>query len=187
MHRSEIQLEEVPAPARLAPFAVAFGAEVYGRGAAGPGAQHGSSRMLLRPSGPEELATGRFVLLHDPTGSEAWNGRFRIVTYTRARLDDAMGNDHLVGSVAWTWFTESLADHGARHHSAGGTATRILSESYGTLADRPDGVDVELRASWTPETPEVRRHLEAWCEMVCTFAGLPPRPSGVTHLPQRRS
>lgn len=185
--RSEIRLAEIPAPARLAPFAVALGAEVFESSPTSPTPPHGPARLLMPAPEPEELATGRFILLYDPEGSEVWNGRFRIVTYIRAQLEPDMGNDALLGSVAWTWLVEALANHGARHHSTGGTATRILSESYGSLEDRADTIDIELRASWTPETADVRRHLEAWSEMVCTFAGLPPLPAGVAHLPHRRS
>lgn len=134
----------------------------------------------------EELATGRFILLHDPNGSDLWGGTFRIVTYIRAQLEADIGNDSLLGNVAWAWLVEFLDEHGARHSNAGGTATRILSESYGSLASRPDAIDIELRASWTPEGRDMRSHLDAWIDIVCTFAGLPPVPDGVTLLPQRR-
>ena len=164
--RTELKLEEIPAPTRLAPYGAALGAEVMVDG--------------------EEQATGRFILLHDPDGSSLWEGTFRIVTYIRAQLEPDIGNDALLGNVAWAWLVEALDEHGAEHRSAGGTATRILSESYGTLAARPDAVDIELRASWTPVGPSVQAHLEAWSQMVCTFAGLPPVPDGVTLLPQRR-
>ena len=69
--RSELRCRN-PAPARLAPFAVALGAEVM---ASGPGSGttpvHGPAAMALAAaSGTEdddtELATGRFILLHDP-------------------------------------------------------------------------------------------------------------------------
>ena len=133
-----------------------------------------------------ELATGRFILLHDPDGSAVWDGTFRIVTYIRAELDAEMGNDALLGSVAWTWLLDALHDHGARYRNAGGTATRILSESFGSLADNQDAIDIELRASWTPDSADLQSHLEAWSDMVCTFAGLPPLPEGVTSLPNRR-
>ncbi len=162
----ELSLEEIPAPSRLAPYGVALAAEVM--------------------AGGEVLATGRFILLHDPNGSSLWEGTFRVVTYIRAELEPDIGNDSLLGNVAWAWLVEALDEHGAEHRAAGGTATRILSESYGTLAARPDTVDIELRASWTPSGPAVRAHLEAWSAMVCTFAGLPPLPDGVTPLPQRR-
>lgn len=187
--RSELRLDEIPAPARLAPFAVALGAEVVGPGDGAPAAVHGPAAAALAPaagSDDVELATGRFILLHDPDGSEVWDGEFRIVTYIRAQLEPDMGNDEMLGSVAWTWLVEALENHRAPYRSAGGTATRVLSESFGTLADRPDTIDIELRASWTPEGRDIGAHLEAWADMVCTFAGLPPLPEGVAALPRRR-
>jgi len=182
--RSELRLEELPAPSRLAPFAVALGAEVIGPAPALP--LHGPAMMAAARTDPPELATGRFILLHDPDSSPLWDGTFRIVTYIRAQLEADMGNDAMLGSVAWTWLVEALESHHAPYRAAGGTATRILSESYGTLSDRQDSIDIELRASWTPATPDVRSHLEAWSDMVCTFAGLPPLPEGVSALPKRR-
>ncbi|WP_400159166.1 DUF3000 domain-containing protein [Arthrobacter sp. BPSS-3] len=185
--RSELRLDEIPAPARLAPFAVALGAEVVGPGDGAP--VHGPAAAALAPaagSDDVELATGRFILLHDPDGSEVWDGEFRIVTYIRAQLEPDMGNDEMLGSVAWTWLVEALENHRAPYRSAGGTATRVLSESFGTLADRPGTIDIELRASWTPEGRDIGAHLEAWADMVCTFAGLPPLPEGVAVLPRRR-
>ena len=174
--RSELRLEEIPAPSRLAPYAVALGAEVFAPGVA-PGQE---------PDDADELATGRFILLHDPEGSALWDGTFRIVTYIRAQLEADIGTDAMLGSVAWTWLVEALDTYRAGYRAAGGTATRILSESYGSLAGRPDSIDIELRASWTPASEDVKAHLEAWSDMVCTFAGLPPLPEGVSALPNRR-
>jgi hypothetical protein len=191
--RKELRLAEIPAPARLAPFAVALGAEVMAPGAPATPV-HGPAAMALAAasaSGPAdedetELATGRFILLHDPDGSAVWDGEFRIVTYIRAELEPEMGNDQMLGTVAWTWLVEALENHNAAYRAAGGTATRVLSESFGTLAGRPGSIDIELRASWTPASSNVQAHLEAWSDMVCTFAGLPPLPDGVTALPPRR-
>ncbi len=197
--RSELRLDEIPAPARLAPFAVALGAEVIvPSGGKDQSPVHGPAAMAMARSAAagasagddaddgEELATGRFILLHDPDGSAVWDGEFRIVTYIRAQLDAEMGNDEMLGSVAWTWLVEALETHNAPYRAAGGTATRVLSESFGTLADRPASIDIELRASWTPASADVQAHLEAWSDMVCTFAGLPPLPEGVSALPRRR-
>lgn len=184
--RSELRLDEIPAPSRLAPYAVALGAEVFQDSRPGPLAAHGPARAAHRNEHPEELATGRFILLYDPDGSDVWDGTFRIVTYIRAQLEPDMGNDALLGSVAWTWLVEALQSHGAGYREAGGTATRILSESFGSLAERADTIDIELRASWTPDSDSVQNHLEAWADMVCTFAGLPPLPEGVSALPTRR-
>ncbi|WP_415856161.1 DUF3000 domain-containing protein [Sinomonas sp. G460-2] len=178
--RSELRLEEIPAPARLAPYAVALEAEVLDSA--------GRPRTPRHAPAPDtgELATGRFILLHDPEPPAVWQGTFRIVTYIRARLEPEMAEDALLGSVAWTWLVEALEKHGAGYTAAGGTATRVLSESFGTLAGRRESIDIELRASWTPTSPAVRSHLEAWADMVCTFAGLPPLPDGVAPLPRRR-
>ncbi|WP_299165730.1 DUF3000 domain-containing protein [uncultured Arthrobacter sp.] len=184
--RAELRLDEIPAPSRLAPYAVALGAEVLQGAQPGPLPLHGPARAAFQQDHSEELATGRFILLYDPEGSEVWDGTFRIVTYIRAQLEPDMGNDALLGSVAWTWLVEALHNHDAGYRSAGGTATRILSESYGSLADRVDTIDIELRASWTPDSDSVQKHLEAWGDMVCTFAGLPPLPEGVAALPNRR-
>lgn len=191
--RKELRLAEIPAPARLAPFAVALGAEVmaHGAGTAATALQGPAAMALAAAAGSAgdddtELATGRFILLHDPDGSAVWDGEFRIVTYIRAELEAEMGNDEMLGTVAWTWLVEALENHKADYRAAGGTATRVLSESFGTLSERPGTIDIELRASWTPATADVTAHLEAWSDMVCTFAGLPPLPDGVTALPHRR-
>jgi Protein of unknown function (DUF3000) len=191
--RSELRLAEIPAPARLAPYAVALGAEVLAPGdGSGTTPVHGPAAMALAAAAgtddedDTELATGRFILLHDPDGSAVWDGEFRIVTYIRAQLEPEMGNDEMLGTVAWTWLVEALENHRAPYRAAGGTATRVLSESFGTLSDRPGSIDIELRASWTPASSDVTAHLEAWSDMVCTFAGLPPLPDGVSALPRRR-
>ncbi|PQZ95800.1 enoyl-CoA hydratase [Arthrobacter sp. MYb227] len=183
--RSELRLEEIPAPARLAPYALALAADVHERLPRRLSSTKAASEPQSTSLG-EELATGRFVLLHDPAGSSLWDGTFRIVTYIRARMESEMGNDAMLGSVAWTWLVDALDQSGAEYRQAGGTATRVLSESYGTLADRTDTIDIELRASWTPGDENISKHLQAWADMVCTFAGLPPLPQGVTALPYRR-
>lgn len=166
--RSEVKLDELPAPKRLAPFAVALGAQVH------------------EAVGEPELATGRFILLHDPAGSDIWHGDFRIVTFIRASLEADVGNDPMVGAIAWTWLVEALETHQLDYDHAGGTATRVLSEGFGGLATQADTIDIELRASWTPAGPDAQDHLEAWADMVCAFAGLPPVPEGVTALPRIR-
>ncbi len=168
--RPEVRLAEVPAPARVAPFAVALSADV------------------ARAGDDEDLATGRFVLLHDPAGQEAWEGDLRVVTFARAELDPETGADPLLGDVGWSWFVDALAEGGVEHAAAGGTVTRVLSDSYGSLAEREPTVELEVRASWSPlgGPDAVGDHLRAWADhLLCTVAGLPPLPAGVTALPRR--
>lgn len=179
--RPEAQVTEVPAPTRLAPFGVALRAEVSAP------TIHGHQVPKLRPveaAGTE--ATGRFILLHDPAGQDAWGGDFRVVIYIRAQLDPEMSDDPLLASVAWTWLVDALNHHGVRHSAAGGTATRILSESFGSLETKASANDVELRASWTPTGGDFGTHLQAWADMVCCFAGVPDLPDGVIALPHFR-
>jgi hypothetical protein len=165
--RSEVVLEETPAPQRLAPYAVAMTADLV--------------------VGDDELATGRLVLLHDPAGHEAWQGTFRVVTYVRADLEPEMAVDPVLPDVGWAWLMEALSGHGAAYAAASGTVTRVSSESFGGMATEPGSAQIEIRASWTPMDEEYGAHLLAWCDVLCTTAGLPPVPAGVTPLPTRRA
>ncbi|WP_326554591.1 DUF3000 domain-containing protein [Micromonospora sp. NBC_01813] len=161
--REEIQIEEVGAPQRLAPYAFALSATV------------------LR--GSDEVATGRLVLLHDPAGHDAWQGTLRLVTYVTADLEVDLVADPLLPGVGWTWLTDALETHGATYTAIGGTVTQTCSTRFGELAGPPAGGDIEIRASWTPLDTGLSAHLLAWCDLLASTAGLPP--PGVTALPAR--
>ncbi|MGO0604903.1 MAG: DUF3000 domain-containing protein [Brevibacterium sp.] len=176
---NNVSISEIPAPARLAPYSYALGAEVS------------ADETFLRASGEtiDELATGRIVVLYDPAAPEEWEGSFRVVSYIRAELEHELGNETMLGHVAWSWLEDALDSNDCQVLAAGGTTTRVLSESFGTLADRPATIDLELRASWTPVIDEpdlIGNHFEAWIDLLSTVAGLPPLPEGVTALPGRR-
>jgi hypothetical protein len=171
--RPEVRLAEIPGPARIAPFSVALEGEVL-VGRDDPGGELG------------EVATGRFVVLHDPDGQEPWRGTFRVVTLVRATLEPELAADPLLAEVAWSWVTETLEAAGVEHAALGGTVTRVLSQSFGALAGTPDAVDLELRASWTPAGTDLGTHLAVWADLMCTAGGLPPLPEGVTALTPRR-
>ena len=176
---NNVSISEIPAPARLAPYSYALGAEVS------------ADETFLRASGEaiDELATGRIVVLFDPAAPEEWEGSFRVVSYIRAELEHELGNEAMLGYVAWSWLEDALDANDCEVLAAGGTTTRVLSESFGTLADRPATIDLELRASWTPVIDEpdlIGNHFEAWIDLLSTVAGLPPLPEGVTALPGRR-
>lgn len=172
--RPEFVLEEVPAPQRLAPSAVALTAE------------------LVDPA--VESASGRFVLLHDPDGVEEWQGSFRAVVFARAALEQDLVDDPLLHDVGWSWVVEALASRGCRTTQLGGTVTRTSGRSFGTMADRPSDGFVEIRASWTPvEAPDtgevlddLAQHVSAWVDILSQAAGLPPIPHGVAHVGGRR-
>lgn len=167
--RPELDVEEIPAPQRIAPYAVAIGADVA--------------------IGDEELGNGRLVLLHDPAGNPAWEGTFRCVTYARATVDSEMVTDPLLPEVGWSWLTDALVRHDAGYVAPSGTVTSVSSQSFGSMADEPHRAEVEIRASWTPLVAvgrDVTPHVQAWQDLLCMVAGLPPLPQGVLPMPLHR-
>ena len=159
--RSEVYVEPLRPPQRLAPWSYAIGADV-------------------RDEDGDELATGRLVLLHDPDGVEAWEGELRLVAFASADMDDQIGQDPMLPGVGWSWLTSALAEREAEYRAAGGTVTQTTSTRFGDIAGPHTTVTIELRASWTPETAEMGPHLAAFVDMLCLAAGLPPE--GVTLL-----
>ena len=169
--RAEIYFEEVPAPQRLAPHAVAFSVDV-------------SNDPSLEDS---DIATGRFVMLYDPAGQEAWNGNFRAVTFVRSAIEADLQSDPLLTDVAWSWVSESLETAYADFTSPSGTVTRVSSASYGQLSEKELSSELEIRASWTPINPKnLLNHLSAWLTLIETVSGLTPIPEGVSSLRSRR-
>lgn len=171
--RPEVRLTEVPAPTRIAPYAIALTAEV----------------VSAVGEDEDELASGRFVLLHDPSEPEAWGGAWRVVSFARAELEPEMATDPMLGDVGWSWLTDSLELADAHATAEAGTVTQVVSQGYGGLVDNGTSVEMEVRASWTPLTSGgagMGAHFEAWGTLLCTIAGLPPLPEGVVALPGQR-
>lgn len=168
--RPEFHLEEVPAPSRIAPYALALTGEV-------------NRSTTMDPD--ELLGHGRFVVLHDPAGQDAWHGTFRVIVLAKAALEEEMGADPLLGEVGWAWLTDALEVEGVGHHHLSGTVTRVLSETFGGLELRGSEVELEVRASWTPTTADLGPHLKAWAALTCTAAGLEPLPENVTAFRRR--
>ncbi len=94
--------------------------------------------------------------------------------------------DPALADVGWSWLLEALEQRAAGHRAAGGTVTRTVSKRFGELSDGSDSSEVELRASWTAlaggDGLDLGRHLLAFCDLLCSTAGLPP--DGVTALPR---
>lgn len=166
--RPEVLCEEAPAPQRIAPYAVALSADVV--------------------VDDVEVATGRLILLHDPEGNEAWDGTFRCVAYVRAEVGEEQLSDEpgMLGGDTWSRLVEALDAHGAAQHALAGSVTSVRTECYGSMAEDDASAQVEVRASWTPTTLELVRHVEAWGELLCAAGGLQPVPEGVTAMSQRR-
>ncbi len=163
--RPEIHLNEIPPPTRIAPWALALTAEV-------------------NPSRDPEhmLGHGRFVVLYDPAGQEVWHGTFRVIVMANAGIDPEMGMDPLLAEAGWSWLVDALETAGAGFHHLSGTVTRVMSESFGALQLTDSDIEMEIRASWTPNTPELRPHLTGWLEMMASLTGLPPLGAKITPL-----
>ena len=172
--RAELTLTEVPAPQKLATFSFAFSVDV--------------SNGLLGDQ-EDEIANGRFVLLHEPGGQATWEGEFRCVTFVSADVDPIMQEDPLLPEVGWSWFLESLESNDCAYNNPSGTVTRVSSASFGKLSPRSNETEIEIRASWSPivEDPkEIINHIISWCNLISEVAGLSPVPEGVSAISSSR-
>jgi hypothetical protein len=154
--RPEIELGELPAPSRLAPWSHALSASVTWGGD--------------RP----ESASGRLILLYNPDGVTAWEGTLRIVIFVTAEVDDEIARDPMLPDVAWSWLTDCLELSGAGYTALGGTVTSTSSTRFGDIAGPGRTDDLELRASWTAGDDRTGLHLAAFAELLAIAAGLPP-------------
>ena len=168
--RPDVTVHEIDPPAGLAPYAIALAADVT------PTAHEADS----------VLGIGRFVLLHDPQGSPEWSGSFRAICFAQAPMEAEIGEDPFLADVIWSWLVDALAGLGARYHSEAGTATKTISTGYGELAGEPVSVQVELRASWTPDESAIAAHVEGWIDLVAMLAGMPPRHDAPPSVDARR-
>jgi hypothetical protein len=172
--RAEIILEEVPAPQKLAAYSFAFTADISN-------GQVGEAE--------DEVASGRFVILHEPGGQDTWEGDYRCVSFMRADVESEMQEDPLLPEVGWNWLLDSLTSTGAEYNAPSGTVTRVSSASFGKLSPRNDDSEIEIRASWSPviNSPEdIFAHVQAWCNLMTEVAGLPPIPDGVASIGSAR-
>ncbi len=169
--RAELRVSETAAPEGLAPFQAAWAADV----------EPGAATQDL------EYGTGRLVFLYDPAVPEQWGSAFRMVVFAQAPVDATMGADQFLPDVAWSWLMDALEARGADHNHAAGTTTTVLSTGFGELAEQGQGAQVEVRASWSPLSADIKPHMEAWSEFVCMLAGFPPTPDGVTSISPQRS
>ena len=172
--RDEIILEEVPAPQKLAAYSFAFTADISN-------GQQGDAE--------DEVASGRFVILHEPGGQDTWEGNFRCVSFMRADVESEMQEDPLLPEVGWNWLLDSLNATGAEYNAPSGTVTRVSSASFGKLSPRNDDSEIEIRASWSPvitSPNDIFAHVQAWCNLMTEVAGLPPIPDGVASISAAR-
>lgn len=169
--RPEIELGPIRPPQRLAPYSYALGAEVR------------RPEPDIIPENSEGDAFGRLILLHDPDGSDAWDGTMRLVSFIQADLDPSEAVDPLLPEVAWSWLVDALQERTESITALGGTVTATTSVRYGDISGPPRAHQLEMRASWTATTLALGAHVQAFCDVLEHAAGLPP--VGVTDLSSR--
>ena len=168
--REELTVRQIDSPSGVAPYSYALAADV----------------LIAEHEHESQHGTGRFILLYDPAEPESWGGPFRVVAFAQAPLEAEIGLDPFLANVAWSWLTDALTIREADYFNASGTATRILSTGFGELADSGEGAQIELRASWSPASPQMGEQAEAWGELLCMLAGLPPTADAVSLTAHRR-
>ena len=168
--REELTVRQIDSPSGVAPYSYALAADV----------------LIAEHEHESQHGTGRFILLYDPAEPESWGGPFRVVAFAQAPLEAEIGLDPFLSNVAWSWLTDALTIREADYFNASGTATRILSTGFGELADSGEGAQIELRASWSPASPKMGEQAEAWGELLCMLAGLPPTADAVSLTARRR-
>jgi hypothetical protein len=162
--RREARVERIRPPQRLAPWSFAVAVDIS-------------------TTNNPDCATGRLVVLYDPDGAEAWDGELRLVAYAQADLSPDMAGDPLLPAVGWSWLTESLEHRNAQHTAVGGTVTQTTSTRFGDVHGPSSTIQLELRGSWTATEADLSAHLQAFVDLLCIAAGLPPE--GVAVLGER--
>ncbi len=162
--RSELHIEQIPAPGNLAKHAIAFAAHIDDQTSAG------------------DAGVGRIVFLWHDEPQENWVGRFRVVCFAKSPLESHIGQEDVSADLAWDWLTTALRARNAEYAAEAGTSTRILSTGYGALAHQAPHAELEMRASWSPTGAALAPHLEAWQDLICVLSGYSPLPEGIGRI-----
>lgn len=161
--RSEITLTQIPAPQGIAPEAIAIAADINHEIAS----DHGVSRL---------------VFCRDPQQPEGWNSEFRIIGYAKSPIEIEMAKDDYTSAMPWEWLKDSLKAAGASFTGEAGTTTAVVSTGHGAIVSQPQHAELEIRASWTPTSFDLRPHLVGWLELLALISGLPPADSNVVRI-----
>lgn len=163
---AHVSVREVPAPREIAPFAAAISGET---------ALHVAADMP---------AAGRLVVLYDPQEQPGWGGQFRVIVLITTEAELVLGEDPLAGEVAWSWLRDALAGREADYGHLVGTATATINRSFTGATLSGTSASLEIRASWTPGSPDLSAHFLAWVDTLLQATGFSPEENviGLRHL-----
>jgi len=163
--RFELTTSQIPAPERIAPWALAFAAQ-----APNPA------------DTPMNRGVGRIVFLYDPEQFDTWGSNMRVIAYGKSPLESDLGIEDDVAHFWWEELVRALKNHGAEYSHEAGTVTKMSSTGMGSLANDPSASEVEIRASWSPQHDELGPHFAAWQDLIASMAGFGIDGEGVTRL-----
>lgn len=151
-----VKASEIVAPSEIAPFTAAI-------------------RLDCEPVRSAEASggSGRLVILHDPAGQPGWEGTFRLVAMVHAHVNPELTREDLIEQVAWSWLHDCLIASGAGYCNAAGSVTRVVSSGFGGLKMRSQSAQMEIRASWTPNTTDLSPHGSGLANCLAMMSGHP--------------
>jgi len=152
--RSELETHQIPAPDKIAQFALAF-----------------STHRPNPAETPTSRAAGRIVFLYDTDQFDTWGSNLRVIAYGKSPLESDIIDDADYAQYWWGTLELTLAKHGAQFTHSAGTITKMISTGVGTLQNEPVHTEIELRASWSPTEDNFAPHFAAWQDLVAEMAG----------------
>ena len=165
MLRNELETQQIPAPKEIAPYALAFSAQVP------------------NPADtPMNRGVGRLVFLHNPEEFDTWGSNMRIIAYGKSPLESDVAMQEDAANYWWEWLMRALDYRGAKYSHEAGTITRMTSTGMGALATDRENTEIEIRASWSPTEDDLGAHLGAWQDLISGMAGYPIGGEGVARI-----
>ncbi len=165
MLRNELETVQIPAPKEIAPYALAFSAQVP------------------NPADtPMNRGVGRLVFLHNPEEFDTWGSNMRIIAYGKSPLESDVAMQEDAANYWWEWLMRALDYRGAKYSHEAGTITRMTSTGMGALATDRENTEIEIRASWSPTEDDLGSHLGAWQDLISGMAGYPIGGEGVARI-----
>lgn len=153
----KLKFEEIPGPAKMAPYTAAIAAETVAQDLGG------------RPMG-----TGRLVILYDPEQPAGWPTPWRCVALVSADTDPELAEDPCIGQVAWSWLSEALEDNRCQYAGLLGSVTTEMTATFGGLKLSSSLAHLQIQASWSPYSEDMGPHLLAWSDTLLLAAGDDP-------------
>ena len=152
--RSELDTKQIEAPVGIAPFALAFAAQVPDT-----------------TETPLHRGIGRIVFVHDPDQAETWGSNMRVIAYVKSPAELDLGKEDDSANYYWELLNRALNNHSAKFTAEAGTITKMSSTGMGSIASDKPSTEIELRASWTPLDGNLEPHLAAWQDLIAAMAG----------------